>query len=470
MNPRKLKTDARFLRTATILDDIFQRKPTLLRPRVMMLLLASFFLVCATGMLYHNVTERVEPSHSVKAREKGAKTEAKPGTPGSRGGSRDQEEHSPHLYGMLRGGDSASYLAIARSFAQGDFSCSYVARRPHRQPLYPLLLAVPQWMTGGSIFWLGSVNVLAGLAILLLLYQSSLQRHRNGVIAACLCLLIFTNRFLMDEVTAQIMTEPVFILFCMGAIHYFLQYATHRRRQALLAASACLSLSYLTRPNGIVLMAAMAATICLAEGADFLRSPAASRPTRFRRLQRTSADLGMAAVLFAVIALPSWLPRWYYLHNPVTHGYLNNFMWVDTYQQGHTGLPYVSFHFADYARTHSFTDFLGRWGYGLFHVLLRTPVGQEIVPLLYLLAVGGVYVAIVRRKRTYCLLIAFCLIQMLPLIWTKLSNPNDRVPYSALLPFEFFFAGFALRTAATWAARKRQMVRGAGFEPATSCV
>ena len=450
------------IRPATFLDGIFQRKHPLLRPRVMLPLLAMIFLACTVTMLHRTVTERVEHPSSALAKGEEAKENSESGEQKKKALDPEMAAHQPRLFRMVHLGDSGSYLSISRIFAKGDFSGSYVLRTPHRQPLYPLLLAIPQRITGNAPFWLGMVNVLAGVATLLLLYQSSLKAHRNAVIAACAGLFCLTNKFLVDEVSGRIMTEPLFILFCVGAIHCFLKYIEHRRRRDLLVAFGFLALSYLTRPNGMLLMGAMGAAICLGEGIDWLTSPA-NRAAKFQRARQTSADLALAFFLFAIIATPSWLPRLVYLHNPITHGYLNNYMWVDTYQQGHTGLPYQSFYFADYARTHSLADFLGRWGHGLTSVFLIVPAKEEGVPVLYLLAVGGAVAAIRRRNRAYGLLLVFFGIEMLPLIWTKLSNPNTRVPYSAMLPFELFFAAYALRTAATWAAQAKERRPTAGF-------
>jgi len=58
--------------------------------------------------------------------------------------------------------DSAHYIQIAGFFAQGDFSMSYVERRPHRQPLYPLLLAPAVKLGENNPFWLGAVNIWIG--------------------------------------------------------------------------------------------------------------------------------------------------------------------------------------------------------------------------------------------------------------------------------------------------------------------
>lgn len=443
------------LRAAVALDAIFQWKPAWLRPSVMVPVLAAVFLVCTVSMLHRTVTERVEHAPSITARGDEVLENVGPVLPQKKVFDPEMKAHHPRLYRMVHMGDSAGYLAIARIFSEGDFSCSYVVHAPHRQPLYPLLLAIPQWLTGFDPFWFGWVNVLAGVVLLLLFYQSSLSAHRNVLIAACAALFCLTNGFLMEEITGRIMTEPLFVLFCVGAIHCFLQYVEHRRRLSLLGAFGLLALSYLTRPNGLFLMGAMTVAICLGVCVG-----GAGWASRFGRARRTAVDLALAFALFAVIAFPSWLPRLVYLHNPISHGYLGNFMWVDTYAQGHTGLAYQSFHFADYVRTHSWGDFLARWGHGLSGVFGEVPGEMEGVPFLFLLAAVGAIAAVVRRHRAYCLLLVFFMVEMLPLIWTNLSNPNDRVPYSAMVPFELFFAVFALQTVADWAARVKARRNG----------
>ena len=66
----------------------------------------------------------------------------------------------PRTSDRLVSSDSVHYVDIARDFASGNFSMTYVKERPHRQPLYPALLAVAMKLGNGSRFYLGTVNII----------------------------------------------------------------------------------------------------------------------------------------------------------------------------------------------------------------------------------------------------------------------------------------------------------------------
>jgi hypothetical protein len=66
----------------------------------------------------------------------------------------------PNTSDRLVSSDSVHYVDIARDFSSGDFSMKYVKERPHRQPLYPALLAIAMKLGNGNRFMLGAVNIL----------------------------------------------------------------------------------------------------------------------------------------------------------------------------------------------------------------------------------------------------------------------------------------------------------------------
>jgi len=340
--------------------------------------------------------------------------------------------------------DSAHYIQIAGAFAQGDLSMSYVERRPHRQPLYPLLLAPAVRLSGGNPFWLGSVNIVIGTATLLVLYFGVLKLFSSPLIAAVTAGFYATNKLIVDEVTGRMMTEPLHILLVLLVIFSLLSYVTSRRPALLAAAAGLAGLDYLARPNGLFLMLSMAAVLFIEEASS--RPPGSG--SRLRRLPGCALKYLAAALIFSAVTTPSWLPRLHYLDQPFSHGYLSNFLWVDTYAEAHTGEAFSSFTWRDYAARHNAADFALRWAHGLLETVSLPFRNERIfgirLPLLYLLAASGLAVAAVTRNRTYLTLAAFLLVQMLPLIWTTLSNPTDRVPYASLFPFELVFAAFAL--------------------------
>jgi len=370
-------------------------------------------------------------------------------------------------------GDTPSYIQIGEAFASGDFTMSYVKRRPYRQPLYPLLLAAPIAVAGDDPFWLGTVNVLIGCITVLCLYFSILRFYCQPLIAALAGLLFAINPFFVDHVSARIMTEPTHFLLTILVIHFFLDYVACRRRSALFLAFGACGMEYLARPNGLFLMGAMAVVLIAADlcaafsGAvghsDRLLPSAQAKesdpqssgigvPSRSVRLGAVALTYVAGTLIFVVVTMPSWVPRVRYFQNPISHGFLSNYLWVDTLKEANTGKPYPSYTWNDYAATHTLWDVLDRWEDGIYEVCFVTPIKQERLPILYFLAVAGTVGAVFRRDRTHLLLAAFLMVQLLPLIWTWLPNHNRRVSYAGLFPFEPFFAAFALDQIRLWLA------------------
>lgn len=351
---------------------------------------------------------------------------------------------NPKRLKNLTSEDSAHYILIAGSFAQGDLSMSYVERRPHRQPLYPLFLAPAAKISGNNPFWLGSVNIWIGAVTVLVLYFGILKLFSSQLIAALTAILYATNKLIVEEVTGRMMTEPLHILLVILVIFTLISYTASRKPAMLAAAAGLAGLDYLARPNGLFLMLSMMAVLFVEECAR----RRGERLTRPGGLPGCLLKYLAATIVFLAITTPSWLPRLQYLHQPFAHGYLSNYMWVDTYAEAHTGEAFPSFTWRDYAARHNATDFVLRWGHGFLETFSLPFRNEKIFgirfPLLYLLAAAGVGVSVFTRNRTYLTLAAFFLLQMLPLIWTTLSNPTDRVPYASLFPFELIFAAFAL--------------------------
>ena len=71
----------------------------------------------------------------------------------------------PNTSERLVSSDSVHYVDIARDLSSGDFSMKYVKERPHRQPLYPALLAIAMKLGNGNRFLLGAVNILVAAVI-----------------------------------------------------------------------------------------------------------------------------------------------------------------------------------------------------------------------------------------------------------------------------------------------------------------
>jgi hypothetical protein len=316
----------------------------------------------------------------------------------------------------------------------------YVARRPHRQPLYPALLAVAVRASGGDLFWMGCVNVALSTAGFLALYFGLLRLGHPRAIAAGVSGLYLLNPMLHALTSRHLMTEPLHVLLMLLVLFTALEWLRSGRAwlPPLLGAEA--GLDYLTRPNGLFVMAALIGALLVADVLDGLARRLA--PGEFARRLLLYAG---AAMVFALVATPSWLPRLLIYGDPIHHGYLSNYLWVDTYAQGHVGQKYAIYHFHDYASTHTALDAVRRMAAGAWEVAVAIPLHTEgTTRVLCLLALGGVLLAAARGPRSYRVLALFGGAQLLPLMWTYVANPTARVPYAATFPFELVFAAFSL--------------------------
>ncbi len=143
----------------------------------------------------------------------------------------------------------------------------------------------------------------------------------------------------------------------------------------------------------------------------------------------------LVALMFTVWTVPSWLPRAIEFGDPLYHGYLANYMWVDSYEAGHVGGP-PRYTFWDYVNSHDFGDVVYRTAFGIMDVFWRVPdsYGTSGVAF-YLVALLGLVFSMLSYRLTYLAIAGFMLLQALPIVWTALSNGNGRVAYSALFPF-----------------------------------
>ena len=336
--------------------------------------------------------------------------------------------------------DSAQYLGFAQRFLLGNFSMDYIRDVPHRQPLYPFLLATATKIGNGNLFFLGEVNVLAMTLAIGSVYFGILRFFRSHSVAAIPACCVACNPFLWRIAGARLLTEPLYVLILIWVIIAFLQYLQERKVFWLLLGSLFAGLDYLTRPNGIFDAAAFLGVAYLAELLLPPRSREQSQPFLKRALWLIPNYLGAALVLI-VVTTPAWIPRLVYFGDPLFHGYLTNFLWVDTYHLAHDfGERAPSYTWHDYVATHNLLDALRRVIHGLWNVCVQIPVMDERAPILYLLSVAGIWTTLKKGPNEYRFLLLFFFIQLFPFIWTNLPNPTRRVPYGSTFPFEPFFA------------------------------
>ncbi|MDR3402122.1 MAG: glycosyltransferase family 39 protein [Chthoniobacter sp.] len=347
--------------------------------------------------------------------------------------------------------DAAQYREIGQEFAGGDLSMAYVARKPHRQPLYPLLLAPALKLGGGGLFALGLVNIIIGLATLVALYFAVLRLFDNALVAALLGASFVDSWYLMRQVSTQLMTEPLFILLEIPIIYCFLRYVEKRQPRWLWLASAAAGLSYLARTNGLFVSLAMVGTLFCWDVWCWLRDRAG---TPLLRLARTYA---VAALIGVICTAPSWVPRLRDYGNPIFHGHLSNFMWVDTYEEArsHGEKPFYTWH--DYAAKHTAGDAFRRWWDGFGEICYRLP--YRVDHTLQWAAMVGIALALATRNRRFLLLTLFCFIQLQPLMWTSIADRHSRrIGYPGVVCFEWFLAAFALAWVAEMAWRRMKPI------------
>jgi len=340
--------------------------------------------------------------------------------------------------------DAAHYVAISQDIAAGNFTMDYVKRRPHRQPLYPALLAVAEKASGGSLFCMGAVNIVLSTIGFLVLYFGLLRLGHHRFIAAFVGGLYLVNPMLHAVTSKHLMTEPLHILLMLVVIFTLLEWLRTGRAWAFLLLCAAVGLDYLTRPNGLFVMAALLGTLLAADVVNFmLRRPLLAPEGIWGKSFLYAGGL----FLFILVTVPSWLPRLEVYGDPIHHGYLSNYMWVDSYAKGHVGQAYATYHLADYTRTHTAADALRRMATGVWEVAFAIPLRTEgTTSILCLFACAGVMLAMVRGPREMRILVLMGAVQLLPLMWTYVANPNHRVPYAATFPFELVIAAFSL----TW--------------------
>jgi 4-amino-4-deoxy-L-arabinose transferase-like glycosyltransferase len=365
----------------------------------------------------------------------------------------------PDLAKKMSEKDSRQYIEIAQDFARGDFSMSYVRNMPHRQPLYPLLLAPAVKVWGDNLFALGWVNILVGLVLLVCLYQGLLLLFGSLPVAVLTSLAYIGNPFMVDKISCRIMTEPSHALCLTLLIFFYLAYLRNGKARWFCAAGAMAGLDYLSRPNGLFVMAAMTFTFFCHDAWALCRQRQPEEPDRGTWFRSRALAYAGGAFFFLLTATPSWIPRYRFFHHPFFHGYLSNFMWVDSYEQAHTGQAESVYTWRDYVGSHSLHDFAVRLGEGLWRVYLDIPRHTEHVRILYFLAVIGVAIAVVKRQREFWILAIFLFIQLFPVVWTIVANSGPRVSYGTLFPFELFFAALTLATilpfAGEWLAARR---------------
>jgi hypothetical protein len=358
------------------------------------------------------------------------------------------DEVSSTLPGILAlvSGDSEHYLAIADTFREGDYSMSHVATtegadRAHRQPGYAALIALAESFGIRGAPRLALVNVALIVASMWIAFAGVAVATGSAVGGLVAAAVIYDADFLFDIATGRLLTEPLFVATALGACGATLTYLRTPGALSLLLAAALAGFAYLVRVNGLLLAAALAVAIA---ASDFLRARPVERDDDAGGSdpRLPLAAYALAAALFVVVTLPSWLPRVIYTGNPVYHGYLPNYLWVDEYERAHTpGAP--RFSFSTYADEHVAGDAAKRMAWGLRRVFWDTP-RDKFGAVASIAAAAAIVVLLAARDTAGMLFVCAAILQALPLAWTAMPNPARRLPAAALLPFVALAIGTAV--------------------------
>jgi len=356
----------------------------------------------------------------------------------------------PERIAVFTHADSMHYLEMAEAFAAGEFTERYARVRPHRQPLYPSLLAIAVRLgEGRDFFLLGMVNVLVGLGTIWLIYPLASRLFSSPLVGALTALLYSRNDFAFDYITDRIMTEPLYTLCSFATVALALLFVQSGRARSLYLASLVGGLAYLTRPNGFILMVALWGVLGASEILVLVWSQG-FRPPGWRRLREIAVRFAVAGLIFVATTVPSWAPRLVYYGSPIHHGVVSNSMWVDSWEELRANL-HAPLGPSDYFADHGLSDALRRFVFGFQLVYVTAP--QELTPKIHVLAVAGMGVAIARRRRRDLVLMGAMVLTLLPITWTSLSMPFHRIAYGAQFAFILLFSAVLLEFARDLAAR-----------------
>ena len=219
------------------------------------------------------------------------------------------------------------------------------------------------------------------------------------------------------------------------------------------AIAAGLGLSHLVFPTflfplALLWLTTFAYDLCVQYKAGTFHCAWLARVLSLRLSKATTFSLKrylFVALTFAVLTVPSWLPRVIEYGDPLYHGYLPNYMWVDSYEEGHVGGA-PRYTFWDYVNSHDVGDVVYRTTFGIMDVFWRVPdsYGASGVAF-YLVALLGLVFSMLSYRLTCLAIAGFLLLQASPIVWTALSNGNGRVAYSALFPFLLIYVMVSAR-------------------------
>jgi hypothetical protein len=185
--------------------------------------------------------------------------------------------------------------------------------------------------TGHDLADLATLNVVLVVASMWTAYaigRCVLASRLAGLAGA---LVVWSVPYLWDNATTRLLTEPSYVLLSLLLGLCFLRYAATSRAAWLWAAACTAALCYLDRVNGLFTGALALACLALVDLRRAQHGSATGSVTPSAVLRRHV----IAAAIFVAAAAPSWVPRLVHVGNPLYHGYLPNYLWVDDYHRAH---------------------------------------------------------------------------------------------------------------------------------------
>jgi 4-amino-4-deoxy-L-arabinose transferase-like glycosyltransferase len=161
--------------------------------------------------------------------------------------------------------DGLRYVAGAQAVERGELKATIARAVDH--PAYPMAVAAAHRLLGGGEApqdWQTAaqvVSVAAGALLVIPLYLVALEVYGPAV-AWLACLLTYIVP-ITGHVLADVLSEGVFLLFWTWGCWFALRFFRHGSTTWLLATLGAAGLAYLTRPEGLLLPAALAATLGL---------------------------------------------------------------------------------------------------------------------------------------------------------------------------------------------------------------
>jgi Dolichyl-phosphate-mannose-protein mannosyltransferase len=161
--------------------------------------------------------------------------------------------------------DGLRYVREGQQVAHGDFAGGMIRAIDH--PVYPLTIAAVHAVIGGDhpYAWQKSAQIACFLALILAVIPTYLLARDvfdDDTTAALGCILVFANP-IIGYVAVNVLSEATFLLFWMWGLWASARFLREGRFVWLPPAIAFTALAYMTRPEGLLLHAALVVTLLL---------------------------------------------------------------------------------------------------------------------------------------------------------------------------------------------------------------